>query len=294
MQRILIATDFSTAARNASLYGVELAKHFETTAILFSSYRVPPPPSAFIYTLSKYDLMLQTDRRLLREADFLDPTKELIEIACDEGFAGDPIISIANEKKVDYIIAGMKGTGKHFKNVLGSTAISLAVKSNIPVILVPEGARFKDPVKILFVNDGHTASGKDIPKGLTEVAEHFKSELYVVKMTKNKNKESIGISGHIQKLTKEIQIPGSSFEYPIDTDIRHALNEFIEINEVDMLVMMTHKQDWIDRIYRKSHTREMNFHTNIPSLILPGTTSAQRFTNNKWLVEGNNSLIAAN
>lgn len=87
--------------------------------------------------------MLQSDKRLLEEADFLDPKHELMEVVCDEEISYKSIMDVANEKKVDCIVVGRKGDGDTIKDLLGSTATALTKNSNIPVIVVPEEAKFE-------------------------------------------------------------------------------------------------------------------------------------------------------
>jgi nucleotide-binding universal stress UspA family protein len=144
MKTILIATDFSAAARNASIYGVKLAKVLNAKVILFSAFKLPPPIPSLNMSMSRYAIMMQTDKRLLQEADFLDPQKAIIEIICDEGAPEDAITNIANEKKADFIIIGMQSSGKNFKKAFGRTAISLSRNSKIPVIMIPEDVAFKN------------------------------------------------------------------------------------------------------------------------------------------------------
>ena len=144
MKTILIATDFSAASRNASIYGVKLAKVLNAKVILFSAFKLPPPIPSLNMSMSRYAIMMQTDKRLLHEADFLDPQKAMIEIICDEGLPEDAIINIANEKKADFIIIGMQRTVKDLKKAFGRTAISLSRNSKIPVIMIPEDVAFKN------------------------------------------------------------------------------------------------------------------------------------------------------
>lgn len=44
MKTILVATDFSAAAHNASLYAVELARAFNARIILFNAFQQAPVP----------------------------------------------------------------------------------------------------------------------------------------------------------------------------------------------------------------------------------------------------------
>lgn len=267
MKTILIATDFSDASRNASLYGVELAKELNANIILFNAYKIPQSAAGLNVTISRYDVMMQVDKRLLDEADFLDPKKRLIEVICDEGVAEDVIINIANEKKADFIITGMKGSSKNFKRIFGSTATALAKNTNIPLIIIPEDALYKTPEIIVFANES-IETNKHLPEQLSAITKFFKSKLYVVNVVTDKNEEWLE-NPEIQKPRRVVEVPDASWQYPVDTDIRHALSEFTKKHNADMLVMMPHKHDWLERIFIKSETKDMIFHTHIPLLILP-------------------------
>lgn len=262
MKTILIATDFSPASHNAALYGVEFAKAINANIILFTAFTVPNPPPSITVSISRYDVMMQTDKYLLDEANTLDPGRTLIEILCDEGPPTDAIINIANEKKVDFIIVGMKGAGKSLKKIFGSTATALAKKTNVPLIIVPEKAKFKKLDIMVFANDASVLD-KGIPKYISEITQLFKSKLYIVRINKNKKVFKVH-TPHL--LTKAEGV--TTFEYSSDADISYALNTFIEMNKADMLVMIPHKHLWLKHLFTKSETKDMIFHTHVPLLIL--------------------------
>lgn len=267
MKTILIATDFSHASRNASLYGVAFAKEVNAKVILFNAYKIAYPPAALNMCISRYDIMMQIDKRLIDEADFLDPKGDLIEVMCDEGVPEDAIISIANEKKADFIIAGMKGSGKSLTRIFGSTATALAKHTNIPLIIIPEDALYKSPQNIVFANDSLHAN-EQLPELLTKLADVFKSVVYEVHVVKEKNKEFFKIA-KTQKLRGIMGDSYSSYQVPVDTDIRHTLRAFMQTHNTDMLVMIPHKHEWLERMFIKSESKDMIFHTHIPLLVLP-------------------------
>ena len=88
-------------------------------------------------------------------------------------------------------------------------------------------------------------------------------------MLNHKNKDWFEVLHTPQTLRKAVEGSGATFEYPLDIDITHALNSFIEKHDADMLVMMPHRHEWLERIFRKSETKDMIFHTHVPVLILP-------------------------
>ena len=269
MKTILIATDFSSASRVASLWGVQFAKALGSKIILYNAYKVPHELPSLNVGISRYDIMMQTDKKLMDEADFLDPKRTLIEIMCDEGKAEDAIINIANEKKVDFIIVGMKGMGKSFKKIFGSTAVSLTKNTNVPLILIPENAGYRNPETLVFASDLGVGSDLHAIDELTDIIRFFKSKLYVVTVLKNKNKEWFEVLNTPQTLRKAFEATDTTFEYPVDIDITNALNSFIEKHNADMLIMMPHRHEWFERIFKKSETEDMIFHSYVPLLILP-------------------------
>jgi len=269
MKTILIATDFSKASRNAMLYGAELAKEINANIILFNAYDIPTPATGLNVKISRYSVKTLIDQKLKDEAETFKYINMLsIETMCDEGDV-DAIINVANDKQVEFIVIGMKGGGKNFKKIFGSTATSLAKRTNIPLIVVPECAEFKIPHNIVFASDAFTDPDNDVPEDLKAITQLFKAKLNVVRVLNSKEKKSFQASKNAKSPNRVACTFDTSFEYPTNNNLRHALNDFIKDHNCDMLVMMPHKHEWMERLFRKSETKNMIFHTHIPLLILP-------------------------
>ena len=262
MKTVLIATDFSRASRNASLYGIAFAKAIGAKIYLFNSYKVPNPAPGLNTSISRFDIMMQTDKRLLEEADAIDPGRRDVEIICDEGESAEAILRLAKEKSVNFIIVGMKGSGKNVKKIFGSTATALAGNCSIPVIIVPEHAQYRAPQVLVYATDSIVAD-TTIPVAVTGMGSFFNSTIFAVNVVTDKD-------GKLENdKAKRENIPNTSFEFITDTDVNHGLHNFIIQHNADMLVMIPHKHEMIERLFKKSETKEMIFHTNIPLMILP-------------------------
>ena len=61
---------------------------------------------------------------------------------------------------------------------------------------------------------------------------------------------------------------------PIETahvsgnDFYQSLQEYIETNQIDLLVMVTHKRNFLQSIFNASMTRQMAYHTTVPLMAL--------------------------
>ena len=268
MKTILIATDFSPASSNALLYGVQLAELLDGQVILFHAYSIPPAIPALSISISRIGVMLEVKQRLDDYAKLILKEKaSSVEKVCEVGDAKEAIINMALEKKADLIITGMKGAGKTIKQIFGSTVTSLTSGTTVPVLIIPEATTYNLADVIVFAYEGAENPLREELEKFKVIKEAFHAKVYVVTVVKKDNDEHLLFSEN----AADEQYLNISFEYPVDADISHGLDAFIKKHNGKMLVMMPHKHSWTKRLFRKSETQDMIFHTHIPLLILPDT-----------------------
>lgn len=273
MKTIFIATDFSDAARNAGKYGIELAKAFNARIVLFNAWQqVAATGIEGVLVLSWEEYCAYANEQLLKERNIIDPNKEIpIEIAYEEGTATETILQSATVNKADIIIVGMKGNGKMMRRFLGSTAIALANKTNIPLVIVPEEATFTAPLTIALANESDIEQESDphILNALREIAERFHSKTYLVRVARSRFHEVHEFNNrpfHLQKIMRSLD---PQYELLQGSDIAQTLNNFIDRYKVNLLAMFPHKYSALEKIFIKSITRSMAFETHVPLLMLP-------------------------
>ena len=270
MKTFLIATDFSAASRNATQYGIALAKAFNGRVILASAYQQVPVTVTEPLVLVAPDMRGFVTQRLEEEADFLNSEKYTpVEILAKEGPNSNAILEAAKEMNADLIIVGMKGRGKATRKFFGSTVTSLARKTTIPIVVIPEGVPYQSPATIALANDISPQAGTHLLDVLRSLAERFHSKLYIVRIVTKKSEEVIEILNRPSNLNTMVANLEPLYEYPLDSNITKALDNFISTHHVDMLAMIPHHESLPERWFLRSNTREMLFKTNIPLLILP-------------------------
>jgi len=93
MNTILIATDFSRAARHAALYGLQLAREINASIILFNAYDVPIPAAGLNAGISRYGVKILTDQKLKDAAETMKYINlPSIETICDEAMQTIPLL----------------------------------------------------------------------------------------------------------------------------------------------------------------------------------------------------------
>jgi nucleotide-binding universal stress UspA family protein len=270
MKNIFIVTDFSNASQNAGRYGVELAKYFEAGVFLFHAYQAPVqvPESYFIY--NSEDVWSTVKEQLTIEAATINPEQTVnIEICGGEGIPSKVIMHEAAVRKADLIICGMKGMGTTIRKIFGSTTTALAAKTDIPVIVVPEKANFRPPKNIALANDMDPETSSVTLNLLKELGEKFVSKLSIVWVVNEGVDGANEMRFQPKAFINELKELDPVLEFPSGSSITKTLDSFVKDHAIDMIAMIPHKRDLIERFITDSITKNMIFHTEIPLLVLP-------------------------
>jgi nucleotide-binding universal stress UspA family protein len=270
MKNIFIVTDFSNASQNAGRYGVELAKYFGANLFLFHAYQAPVqvPESYFIY--NSEDVWATIKEQLTIEASSINPEHNIaIEICGGEGIPSKVIIQEAGIRKADLIICGMKGMGTTIRKIFGSTTTALAAKTNIPMIVVPEKASFRPPKNIALANDMDPETSAVTLNLLKELGEKFISKLSIVWVVNEGIDGANEMRFQPKAFINELKELDPVLEFPAGSSITKTLDNFVKDHSIDLIAMIPHKRDLIERFITDSITKNMIFHTEIPLLVLP-------------------------
>jgi nucleotide-binding universal stress UspA family protein len=270
MKTILIATDFSSAARNATTYGFELARQMQAKVVLFTSYQNQPTLPDSPLQLTATDLHRDAYKKLLDEAETLDPQRTvLLETKCLNGPVNSSILAAAFLSKASYIVVGMKEQGKEMRRYFGSTVTDLCKISRVPLIVVPADAVFAIPKTIALASDITDETDVHTVKPLQKIAATFNSKLYVVRVIKRSMDE---VAERMETPERSLWFLTSlhpSFEFSKAENVAKAMNTFVKQHAVDLLAVIPHEHTLFERIFTKSVTKDLVFHSHVPLLILP-------------------------
>jgi nucleotide-binding universal stress UspA family protein len=273
MKNILIATDFSDAANNAALFGVDLAYYLNVNVILLSVCQpVNMPVSEVPVIITLEEIQTQVERQLADEARILSARNNTpVIISCKTGTVSQAIIEAVSEHQAGMVITGMKKEGKLMRRIVGSTVTELIRKIQVPMIIVPEEARFSYLYRIALAIESDLApdADKHILDALREIGERFHSKLYLLKVARNKFEEAYEVLNKPFQLTRIMRTLDPVFECVEGKDISQALTNFINAYQIDLLAMLPHKHPLFERLFVKSNTRAIALDTKVPLLILP-------------------------
>lgn len=267
--KILIPTDFSKLSRVAVNFAVKMAKELDAELIILNVVFLDAPPRAAMNIKSIEDIMKNN-----AEIDSIQLIKELKE-HCKEKvdisykiILGNPVEDIvenyAIHNGIDLIIMGTKGATGLEQYIIGTNAAAVISNSSIPVITVPEYARFKGFKNIIYATDMWDVNIE--AKALIPLAQLFNSTIHVVHIIEPNSKSKLEIKKIADDLISELNYPRIKFKVVINEDVINGMDEYIADIKGDLLAMFTRELTFFEKLFGKSITRKMAFHTWIPML----------------------------
>lgn len=271
MKTILVPTDFSAAARNASLYALQLAQATQSRILLFHVYHIPVPPTdelimANIKNADEYQE--ENASRIREEISFLKEHSEvLVEGKAVEGLAVDEISELEKREKPYLIIMGMQAAGAMSEFLFGSVTTDLIRKTETPVIIVPEQYHFDKLKKVVFADDH--SDDVEIPFVFRDILELYGAKVFILHVNKLNEKVEVGSQPSGTKIEHYFSNTEHVYDFLETDDLVHGITEFIDHYKIDMVAMMPHKHNLLQRLFKESQTQKMAFHTKVPLFVSP-------------------------
>jgi len=269
---ILVPTDFSDSSNNAAEYAWSLAKVMKASLILYHAYHIPVPTTGMPMMIVSSEQLdkenierLHSYRAQLKKKFGNDITIDCITTA---GFAVEEIAAVVKDKQIDFVIMGISGAGKISQALLGSVTTGVLNEVNVPLLIVPEGAKFSPLTKVGLAYDYQNEISPKILAELKTVTSLFKSQLFIIDVESPDEKGNITKAVSGIKLEQALENVEHTLHFPKNSDIVTGLIEFEENHKVDLLIMIPKRHSLISRIFNKSNTKRMAFHTHTPILAL--------------------------
>ncbi len=270
MKTILVPTDYSDIANNACDYAVELAKAYDAKIILFHAYQVPLPSNEMpVMVITPQDLEKENTLRIkMMETEVRSKNNAKLEIESltREGFTIGKIIEIIEEKNVDLVVMGVTGTGKISEALIGSHTSSLMKETQTPILVIPEKAKFEEVKKIVFAYNYNEKVNTEAIRKVKKFAKLFDAKIYVLDVEKPTVIPMYENTAAAETLENALKDVDHTLFYSSSDEITDGLNLFADEHKCDWVAMIPHKHTFWSRLFTKSNTKQMAFHTHLPLL----------------------------
>lgn len=272
MKKILVATDFSTAGQNALQYAIEYAKSTKAEIILYHVFTLPALPVTEVpWSVLPSSTELKKEN-LMTLQNALDTASGISFIQAktftEAGTPVDKIIEFAEKEKANIIVMGMKHGSTLKEYFIGSVATRVLKRSGVPVLLVPEGYKFKKPEKVVFACD-YDIKNMVILNPLKKLIYLFDAQLMVLHIKEHLEPADTDQTITVNKLEVALKNTVRSFHFMEDTNLVRGLKKFVDEQQADMVITIAHKHNFIESVFRSDHNKKIAFHLSVPIFSIP-------------------------
>ncbi len=271
MKTILIPTDFSKNSDNAVHFALELNKKLEAKAVLFHSYVVPAFASDMPVVMpSDEELKGNAKKGMKNLKEKLQgeyPGME-IETMILDGYAEDEIVAATADKKTDLVIMGTQGASGLREVLIGSITAAVMEDTECPVLAIPENASFKGIHKMVFATNYAENDFENI-ENVIDMARKFDAEVILLHISNgdlDTAYEFAAIETFKERIREDSKYEKVNFKLLESRDVIDGLSFYLDEVRADMLAMSMHHRTFFQKIFNRSKTKRMAFHTHIPLL----------------------------
>lgn len=279
MKKIIVPTDFSSNAKKALDFAVQIAGQAKAEIILIHACDLIDTIFKDHQTMYKEHNQIIIDKAnenlLLLKYNIENTEKLSVKIKLYKGAVTEAILQASEEQHADLIIMGTLGNSDLDGKIFGSKTAWIIGKTNVPLITVPLLSEFYFPEKILLTVNNFEEQ-PDTFKPVFELAELFNARVYIAIFTDVDSAEAVDYLKHKRSIIafeeklkthykntgiKSVHLNGHRFEETIE--------EYILEQRIDIVAMVTHKRTFLESIFNRSITKKMSYHARIPLLAIP-------------------------
>ncbi|WP_158976627.1 universal stress protein [Cellulophaga sp. L1A9] len=276
-KRILIPTDFSKNALNATRYALDLYAKLNCDFYFLHVFNLEgyttddltlPEPGSEAYDTTK-EKSEESFRKLL---DILklhaDNPKHTYHTISSLNFLSEAMKSVIAAKDINLVVMGTQGATSTKGVIFGSNTVKAMEKITVcPVLAVPEDVRFMSLKEIVFPTDFKTNYKRKELNYLIEIVKMHGASVCVLHISKED--ELSKIQQENKMLLKDIfSTIACSFHTLSDISIAKGITTFMESRDSDMIAFINRRHFFFSSIFSKPLVKEIGYDARTPILAL--------------------------
>ncbi|GGW21936.1 universal stress protein UspA [Arenibacter certesii] len=272
---ILIPTDFSENAWSAALYALKLYAEKPCTFYFLHAWTFSSGSRTYV-SPSYIDILQDKSKAHLAEVKELAISESTnSEHKFEILFRLDPLLdaikNVIEEHHIDQIIMGTKGATGAKEFLLGSNTVSVIDKVRLcPLLLVPSNFAYVTPNQIGFPTDFNRGYGDEL-QPIKNLADIHNSRIKVLHINSKEHLTETQ-NANMDFLKTNLKDYQHSFNWVPDKGKKeHAIESFIEENNINILTMINYEHGIIEDFIKEPVIKRLGYHSDIPFFVVPHT-----------------------
>ncbi len=277
MKTILIPTDFSKNAWNTIAFAMEFLKEERCTFYFLHTYT--PAFYRMDYMLGGPEFSAIPDKGVDASIQGLEKTLDAVKVEFNNpkhiyetisafNELTDEIIDLSKKKNVDLIIMGTQGATGVKEIFLGTNTVHVLRKAKVPVLVIPSGYSYRRIHRILLTADYISDYDRNQLYIAIEIAKMYGAEITVLHI-KEEYDLTKAQEGNKALLGLYLAQISHDFKEEKGTYMPEAIIDYLDKNNYELLVMMSRKHSFFERMMKRQNVDHVGFHVQIPFLVIP-------------------------
>ena len=260
MKNILVPIGSSANAVSNLQYAIDLAHEVDAYVYVISVFQ----EFSKVGGLTKVNTIIKDDAESRLDEVLAKVNKKDVTVIAHpiKGGVVETINRFHRHVPVDLMVLSPRSNSIREEVFLGNTSGKILKQTNIPILVVPEGAVFKQPRTILMAFKNGTFSSKKLLDPPRKFTKHFGTEVNLLHV------ETPETSEEMEQVSDSLKKIGTSYTKTENATTFQAVLEHFQSHNPDMLCVVRRKRGFFKKLWEKNVVLKKEFHTKKPLLVL--------------------------
>ncbi|MEO5995934.1 MAG: universal stress protein [Chitinophagaceae bacterium] len=270
MKTIIVATDFSQAAMNAVNYAADMALSIQADLLLLHIYPMPVSYTEMPLVANLEQLQQSAEEELnivsenlTRRMDF----KLSVKTNVITGSFFEELATLCAKIKPYAVVMASQGTSATERFLFGGHTVYAMKHLMWPLITVPPNAQYSSIKEIGLACDFEKPVDTIPLDEIIKIVDDFHANIHILNTGRKDvfNPEIVFQSGLLQEKLMKLK---PVFNFITGQNINDSILDFVEKNQIDLLIVLPKRYGLLDMIVHKSNTKRFVLHSHVPVLAL--------------------------
>lgn len=269
---ILVPTDFSAVAENALHYAINVATKSGATLHILHVRQVPVmdatyPADAFQLYATEMQQMEDENRKKLETLLAGKASGISYEYVSLMGFVADEVVEYSRNHQIDLVVMGTTGASGIAEVLVGSNAASVIGKSEIPVLVIPANYSYRPIGHVLYATDYNEPEFPAVAR-MMYFAELYDAKVSVLHVKTEYDNYFNSENNFFARNRKQFERHEINIIHVKEGDVTETIDQYVDKLNIDLLVMAKHNRGFFDRLFHRSLSKKMAYHSRVPLLVV--------------------------
>jgi nucleotide-binding universal stress UspA family protein len=138
----------------------------------------------------------------------------------------------------------------------------------VPVIIIPAECKYTPLQDIVLACDLKKVAETTPVTAIKDLLDATKAKLYVLNVSDARNPVTADASYESLMVETLFQEYHPAYHFLEGDDFTEVINQFATQHEVDLIITIPKKHGLFDKLFRRSHTKMLAFHSHVPLMVV--------------------------